>query len=104
VTALAVAPDGSPAGATQILVSRLRPAFGYQADTGVAATHRGHRLGRWLKADNLARARAHEPALAVVQTANAESNPWMLAINIEQGYRPHRVVVNYQAPAADVRP
>jgi hypothetical protein len=69
----------------------------------VAAAHRGHRLGRWLKADNLARARAHQPALAVLQTGNAESNAHMLAINIDQGYKPHRVITNYQAPAEGVR-
>jgi GNAT superfamily N-acetyltransferase len=103
VTALATAPDGSPAGLTQILVSRLRPAIGAQSDTGVVAAHRGLRLGRWLKADNLARARAHEPALAVIQTGNAESNAHMLAINVDQGYRPYRALASYQAPVADVR-
>jgi hypothetical protein len=69
----------------------------------VAAAHRGHRLGRWLKADNLARARAHQPALAVLQTGNAESNAHMLAINVDQGYRPYRLLANYQAPVGDVR-
>ncbi len=103
VTALAVAPDGAPAGATQLLVSRLRPPLGAQSDTAVLAPHRGHRLGRWLKADNLARARSHQPALAVVQTSNAQSNSHMLAINVDQGYRPHRIVGGYQAPLADVR-
>ncbi|MGH9231537.1 MAG: GNAT family N-acetyltransferase [Acidimicrobiales bacterium] len=98
VTTLALAPDGSPAGATQILASRLRPPLGWQADTGVVAKHRGHRLGRWLKAVNLRRALAHQPALEVVQTANAESNPYMLAINVDMGYRPHRSYAAYQGP------
>ena len=46
VTALAVAPDGAPAGATQLLVSRLRPPIDNQAATAVLAAHRGLRLGR----------------------------------------------------------
>ena len=89
VTTLALAPDGSPAGMTQLLVSRHRPEVGQQDDTGVLPAHRGHALGRWLKAANLRLARRHEPALAVVETYNAESNPWMLAINVAMGFRPH---------------
>src|SRR5690606_26352265 len=46
---LALAPDGSPAGATALAVSRLRPAIGRQSDTGVLRDHRGLGLGRWLK-------------------------------------------------------
>jgi mycothiol synthase len=62
----------------------------------VVAQHRGHRLGRWLKAANLRRALEHQPALDVLQTYNAESNPYMLAINVDMGYRPHRVYGTYQ--------
>src|SRR5690606_25131019 len=43
---LALAPDGSPAGATALAVSRLRPAIGRQSDTGVLRDHRGLGLGR----------------------------------------------------------
>ncbi len=96
VTSLALAPDGTGAGASQILVSRLRPPIGAQADTGVVAQHRGHRLGRWLKAANLRRALEHQPALELLETYNAESNPYMLAINLDMGYRPHRVYGTYQ--------
>jgi mycothiol synthase len=96
VTSLALAPDGTGAGASQILVSRLRPPIGAQADTGVVAHHRGHRLGRWLKAANLHRALEHQPALELLETYNAESNPHMLAINVDMGYRPHRVYGTYQ--------
>jgi GNAT superfamily N-acetyltransferase len=96
VTSLALAPDGTGAGASQILVSRLRPPIGAQADTGVVAQHRGHRLGRWLKAANLRRALEHQPALELLETYNAESNPYMLAINVDMGFRPHRVYGTYQ--------
>jgi mycothiol synthase len=103
VTTLALAPDGAPAGASQLLISRWRPQVGQQADTGVVATHRGHALGRWLKSENLRRAIAHQPEMAVVQTFNAESNPHMLAINVEMGFRPYRAYATWQGPVAEAR-
>jgi mycothiol synthase len=98
VTTLALAPDGSAAGASQLMASRLRPYVGRQADTGVVASHRGHGLGRWMKAENLRRALAHQPGIAVIETYNAESNPHMLAINVEMGFRPHRAFSMWQGP------
>jgi len=98
VTTLALAPDGSAAGVSQILASRLRPLVGQQGDTGVVAAHRGHALGRWLKSENLRRAREHQPGIEVLQTFNAESNPYMLAINVEMGFRPHRAFSTWQGP------
>jgi GNAT superfamily N-acetyltransferase len=89
VTTLAVAPDGEPAGASQIVVYPDHPQVAEQSDTGVVAAHRGHRLGRWLKAANLRRARDHAPGIEAVQTYNAESNPYMLAINVDMGFRPY---------------
>lgn len=100
VTTLALAPDGSAAGVTQLMASRLRPHVGRQGDTGVLAAHRGHGLGRWLKAENLRRALAHQPGIAVIETYNAESNPHMLAINLEMGFRPHRSYSTWQGPMA----
>ncbi|HLM64711.1 MAG TPA: GNAT family N-acetyltransferase [Acidimicrobiales bacterium] len=101
-TSLVLAPDGGGAGMTQLFVAPGRPQFGHQGDTGVVAAHRGHALGRWLKAANLAQARAAHPELAVVQTYNAQSNPWMLAINVEMGFRPHRTFATYQGSLAGV--
>jgi GNAT superfamily N-acetyltransferase len=99
-TSLVLAPAGSGAGMSQLFVAPGRPQFGHQGDTGVVAAHRGHALGRWLKAANLAQARAAHPELAVVQTYNAQSNPWMLAINVEMGFRPHRTFATYQGSLA----
>jgi GNAT superfamily N-acetyltransferase len=103
VTTLALAPGGGPAGASQLLTSHRRPSLGSQADTGVLAAHRGHALGRWLKAENLRRARAHEPALAVVETYNAEANPHMLAINVAMGFRPYLAIASFQGSLAEAR-
>ena len=98
---VAVGPDGSAAGITELFVSRHRPQFGHQGDTGVVAAHRGHQLGRWLKADNL-RLAPGPPTRSSrsSKTYNAESNPWMLAINVEMGFAPHRIYQCWQGSLA----
>lgn len=60
----------------------------WQHDTLVEPRHRGHRLGMLVKAANLTRMRARHPQVRAIDTANAESNPWMVAINEAMGYRP----------------
>ena len=65
--------------------------------------HRGHRLGTIVKIENLRRARAHEPALAVVETYNAEANPHMLAINVAMGFRPYLAIASFQGSLAEAR-
>ena len=101
VRTLALAPDGSAAGMSELMVSRLRPSLARQGDTGVVAAHRGHALGRWLKAENMRRALAHEPRIEVVETFNASSNDHMMAINRAMGFRPLRTFRTYQGTAAD---
>jgi hypothetical protein len=39
----------------------------------------------------------------VLETYNAESNPYMLAINVDMGYRPHRAFATYQGDLAGAR-
>ena len=76
--------------------------LGDQGDTVVVAEHRGHRLGRWLKAVNLLAAMDARPELRFINTFNAESNPWMLSINEAMAFRPFREVHTVQGPVADV--
>jgi mycothiol synthase len=101
-TTLALAPDDSPAGITELRVHRDRLAVAEQGDTAVLPAHRGHGLGRWLKAENLRAARAAWPGLAVVETYNAETNPWMLDINVAMGFQPHVRYRAHQGPTAGV--
>jgi mycothiol synthase len=61
----------------------------YVGITGVVPEHRGHRLGRWLKAAMTLRLMDECPQIGCVVTGNADSNEAMLAINREMGYRPH---------------
>ena len=99
---LALRDAGDPAGMTAIYLSVGRPEVAFQGDTGVLAAHRGHGLGRWLKALNYRQAIAAHPEIAVVQTFNAQSNPWMLDINVAMGFRPHHIYAAFQAPMDEV--
>ena len=103
VRCLALAPDGRGAGMTQLFVNGHRPVLAHQGDTGVAAAHRGRGLGRWLKAENLRFAQELAPGFEVVETYNAQSNPWMLDINVAMGFRPHVVWRGYQGDLDSAR-
>lgn len=103
VTTIALAPDGAGAGLSELQINRHRPSIASQGDTGVRTEHRGHGLGRWLKAENLRLAREVEPRVAVVETYNAESNPWMLDINVAMGFRPHIGFRAFQGDLAAAR-
>ncbi len=95
---LALDASGDAAGMTALEVHVDRPQLGLQDDTAVLAAHRGHRLGKWLKAANYRMVRQATPELEVIETFNAQSNRWMLDINVEMGFRPHLVYSVYQAP------
>ena len=95
---LVLSPDGEGAGATVIYLNESYPEVAYQGNTSVRSEHRGRRLGRWLKAANYRQALDAAPAIRVVETYNAESNPWMLDINVAMGFRPHHTYVAHQAP------
>lgn len=94
--ALALSPTGEAAGLSAVYVHEDRPQLAEQADTGVLAEHRGHRLGRWLKAANYQAVRRAHPELLIIETYNAQSNPWMLDINVAMGFAPHHYYVGYQ--------
>jgi mycothiol synthase len=99
---LALSPEGDAAGMTLILIRPDRARLAHQEDTAVVPAHRGHGLGRWLKAANLATVRAAMPEVEIVQTFNAESNGPMLDINVAMGFRPNRTFMASQAPLSDI--
>ncbi|WP_158564103.1 GNAT family N-acetyltransferase [Jiangella anatolica] len=86
-TTAAMAPDGTMAGVTVIMLARDSDATGFQDTTVVDPRHRGHRLGLLLKATNLRRVLADRPGVQTVWTWNADSNAHMIAINEALGYR-----------------
>jgi RimJ/RimL family protein N-acetyltransferase len=62
--------------------------YARQRVTIVEPAHRGRRLGLVVKSANHAYARAHEPALRVIDTWNAEENTHMRAVNAALGFQP----------------
>ncbi|GGO12089.1 GNAT family N-acetyltransferase [Micromonospora parathelypteridis] len=60
----------------------------FQQITLVDPAHRGRRLGLIAKAENLHHLLTHEPAVRVIDTWNAASNSYMVAINEQLGFRP----------------
>jgi mycothiol synthase len=78
---------GRLVGFTRLSSHPSRPAVVEQWGTAVAREHRGHGLGRLLKATNLDRVLSELPGAREVTTTNADTNRWMLAINHELGFR-----------------
>jgi GNAT superfamily N-acetyltransferase len=79
---------GELAGYTQLLIRRYKAWLVEQGDTAVAPAHRGHGIGRWVKAVNALRVLDELPNARVIETWNDGSNRWMLAINDDLGFRP----------------
>ena len=103
VRTLALAPDGRGAGVSALFLSEHRPSLAWQGDTGVGREHRGRGLGRWLKAANLRYAREVSADFEVVETYNAQSNPWMLDINVAMGFVPHVIYRGFQGDLGAAR-
>ncbi|MEM7339876.1 MAG: GNAT family N-acetyltransferase [Actinomycetota bacterium] len=97
---LVVGPDGDAAGMSMMMVHPDRPQLAHQEDTAVVAAHRGRGIGRWLKAATFQYVNEHHRDLTVIETYNAEDNPWMLAINEAMGFRPHHGYTAHQGPLA----
>ena len=78
---------GELAALTEISVDPADPGWGHQMITGVTRAHRGHRLGLLVKTAMVEWLKAAEPTVERVQTWNAESNRYMIAVNEALGYR-----------------
>lgn len=78
---------GPLVGWTTLVVAPSVPHWAMQWNTVVAPDHRGHRLGMWLKTENLAAMRAAEPRVRRIETQNAVDNGPMLDVNVAMGFR-----------------
>lgn len=96
VTTAALGGCGRLVAFTQIVGYATSHWYANQWDTIVAPEHRGHRLGTLIKVANLDYARVQRPELRVIDTGNADSNPYMVAINEAMGFRPYRRSVEWQ--------
>ena len=56
--------------------------------TLVRRDHRGHRLGTAVKIANLRALQQARPEATEVKTQNAETNAWMVGINVRLGFGP----------------
>jgi GNAT superfamily N-acetyltransferase len=87
LTALAIAPDGSVAGVSDVRINDADSTHGQIGITIVDPAHRGHRLGLALKIATHDLALATYDELQTVETCNAEVNRHMNAVNEALGYR-----------------
>ena len=108
-TVVAVAEsDGSIAGFTELVVpgdgagdgGGDGAGDGQHYGTGVLPEHRGHGLGRWMKAAAILHARDRHPRLGGLLTDTADANLPMRAINDALGYTPTHQTTEYQLDLA----
>ncbi|HEX6234492.1 MAG TPA: GNAT family N-acetyltransferase [Jiangellaceae bacterium] len=83
---VAVAPDGTLAGMTEISLAVDSDHSAFQGDTIVDRPHRGHRLGILLKIANLRSVLVDRPGVQSIWTWNAASNRHMISVNEKLGY------------------
>jgi GNAT superfamily N-acetyltransferase len=80
--------DGAWAGIHDVGWNPSEPDYVYVGSTGVFPEHRGHALGKWLKAAMTLRVMDERPNVTEIRTGNADSNDAMLGINTLMGYKP----------------
>jgi GNAT superfamily N-acetyltransferase len=84
-TSLALAPDGAPAGFTEIVAGDAE-VEAHQNQTLVLPDHRGHRLGLALKVANLRQLGRDRPDLERIDTTVSPGNGPMNAVNAALGF------------------
>jgi GNAT superfamily N-acetyltransferase len=80
--------DGAWAGFHDVTYDPTNEQVVWVGATGVRPEHRGHALGKWLKAAMTLRVFDERPTVTEIRTGNADSNDAMLGINKEMGYKP----------------
>ncbi|MCZ4602244.1 GNAT family N-acetyltransferase [Streptomyces sp. Lzd4kr] len=88
--------SGSIAGFTELVIPGDGTGDAQHYGTGVLPEHRGHDLGRWMKAESIRQARGSYPNLAGLLTDTADSNTHMRRINDGLGYTPTHTTHRHQ--------
>jgi GNAT superfamily N-acetyltransferase len=94
---------GEMAALTVVAVDPDVPAWGHQLVTAVTRPHRGHRLGLLVKTAMLGWLAETEPRLAYIDTWNAGSNKYMIAINEDLGYTVRGQFRSAELPVASLQ-
>ncbi|MEU4806999.1 GNAT family N-acetyltransferase [Actinosynnema sp. NPDC023587] len=84
---------GAVAGLTELEVHANDPHWGYQRETAVPAAHRGHGLGRCVKAEMIRWLLADRPDFRRIQTTTGAANVHMSRINHGLGFTTARTMV-----------
>jgi GNAT superfamily N-acetyltransferase len=72
---------------TDLILPSGAPTVVWQWGTLVHRDHRGRRLGMAVKIENLRRLQAEHPERGRIQTANDDTNSWMVSVNEDLGFR-----------------
>lgn len=94
--------SGEVAGFTELVIRPGDPDHARQMDTAVRKEHRGHGLGRAIKAEMMRRLVADRPGLARVSTATASDNVYMAGVNRSIGYVDVRSLAYWETATADL--
>jgi GNAT superfamily N-acetyltransferase len=94
---------GEWAGFHDVTWEPAQPPFVYVGATGVRPAHRGHALGKWLKAAMTLRILDERPGVTNIRTGNADSNDAMLGINRLMGYRPLLAQTTWEVATAEAQ-
>lgn len=92
--------DGAWAGIHDVGWNPADPNTVWVGATGVHPDHRGHALGKWLKAVMTLRVMDQRPNVTAIRTGNADSNDAMLGINKAMGYEPFISVTTWEITTA----
>lgn len=93
---------GATAGFTQVQRHPDTPWAVQQQGTAVVPAHRGHGIGKWMKAAMVERILAEWGDATFIRTGNAYSNAPMLSINDRMGFKVVWSVIVWQSKYADL--
>lgn len=96
-------PTGEIVGFTEVMWEPQFPQTVWQLGTAVELRHRGHNLGKWLKASMFERIMRERPQAVEIRTSNADSNDAMLAINRQLGFTPLETSTIWQVEVARIQ-
>lgn len=95
--------SGAVVGMTELELHSGRPHRAFQQETSVVPAHRGHGLGRVMKAHMLRWVRSEKPELTEIATGTSASNTHMQRVNHAIGYATIGDMIAVSAKITEVR-